>query len=228
MVIPKSILFGLEQTRGDGAAQLPLGDTDWLLADWELPWNSGWSRAPPELSSAGLIRLKAKAEAVSPSCHPLPCAPLPGSCHSWVAVRRPGLQQQPSCSTSAIEREKKNQPKSRFGASLVAPVLCHGDFFYKPEPRIGVRAHDCSRKQCGPQLLGWGCDEPAQEAESICLPDFGSAASAQHFQGLGRRIYSAACCSPLVATLLLLGKHSLKFCMGGERVLESKTNSYKE
>lgn len=134
MAIPKSILFGLEQTRGDGAAQLPLGDTDWLLTDWELPWDSGWSRAPPELSSAGLIRLKAKAEAASPSCHPLPCAPLPGSCHSWVAVGRPGLQQQPSCSASAIEREKKNQPKSRFGASLVAPVLCHGDFFTNQSP----------------------------------------------------------------------------------------------
>lgn len=37
MVLHKSILSGLEQTRADGAPELPLGDTGQLLTNRELP-----------------------------------------------------------------------------------------------------------------------------------------------------------------------------------------------
>lgn len=213
MVLHKSILSGLEQTRAHGAPELPLGDTGQLLTNRELPWNSMWSKAPPALSSAGLIWLKAKAAAASQSrCFP-PCElPLLVCCPQIWAPEAAGLQH-----SSHRVGEKKTNPKAGF----VHPswqLCCASWLFYKPEPRTGVRARDCSRKQCGPQLLGSGCDEPAQEAERICLPD----CWVLLLQLCISRVLGG-CCSPLVATLLLLGKHSLKFCTGGQRLLESKT-----
>lgn len=165
MAVHKSILSGLEQTGAAGASQFPLGDTDWLLTNWELPQNSLWSRAPPGLSSAGLVWLKARAEAAPHSCHALPGVSLSllslSADLSSSSSRAAALQ--PSSG------RKKKQPQSRICAFLVAAVLCHCVFTnqsseLEAEPMTAV-------EMSGPQLLGSGCHEPAKQAEHIYLPD---------------------------------------------------------
>lgn len=210
------------------ASQIPLGDVDCLLTNGNCHETHYGAQLLLDWAQQGSFGSKLMLE--QPLTPAIPLLEFP----SLGSVTPGSLSADLSSSGSRAaalqplsgRKKKKNKPKADFVHSLCSCAVSLW-LFYKPEPR--VRAHEWSRKKCGPSCWDQGVMSQQRKLNAfVCLTlVLLLQLSISRVLGGGLRwIYSAGCCSPLVVILLLLGKHNLKFCMGGEHLLESKINSY--